>query len=256
MRIKQELDLLVPLNIGVASTPTLPQPARDLLTQAKVNFNFTPDHSFFVRYSGSTAISTTASAVSGSAMLDYATGWSATQQKLLNGSAGWNWILEPLGSSTSSPRSSSPGRTTTSIPIARWRKAASSQRLTFPIGVDRPGVGRRLPALVQLRGQVAVPERHVDPDRTPCVQIRRRLRTYLPKHGGIYGPGSPGAHQLLPRSVGDPQQLERPLSAGPPDARHRAVDHHHRDADRRLRLVRQLDVQQLRAGRLADRRRG
>src|SRR5439155_9676345 len=49
-RIVNEFKYLVPLNIGVQATNTIPQPSRDLMSQAKVNFNLSHNHSLFVRY--------------------------------------------------------------------------------------------------------------------------------------------------------------------------------------------------------------
>src|SRR5713226_7554286 len=94
-KINQELALLVPLNIGVKATPTLPQPARDLLSQAKVNFNLSPAHTLFVRYAGEHGYLDNSFGGNGSAMLDYADRLERNHQKLLNTSSGWSWILNP-----------------------------------------------------------------------------------------------------------------------------------------------------------------
>ena len=69
-------------------------------------------------------------------------------------------------------------------------------------GVDRTGVRRRLPELVQLRRQVAVPERHVDPGRPPRAEVRRRLRPPAEARRHLR-PRQPRHHHLLGRSVGD-----------------------------------------------------
>ena len=49
-RITAEHQYLVPLNIGVLATSTIPQPSRDLMAQAKVNIQLDHDNSLFVRY--------------------------------------------------------------------------------------------------------------------------------------------------------------------------------------------------------------
>ena len=54
----------------------------------------------------------------------------------------------------------------------------------------------------------------------------------LPKHGGIYGPGSPGNITFWDDPSIILEQLQRPVSPGAPDARHRPVDLHHQRADR------------------------
>jgi hypothetical protein len=87
-KILKELSLLVPLNIGVKATPTLPQPARDLLTQAKLNFNAGTAHSIFVRYAGEHGYLDNSFGGNGSAMLDYADRLERNHQKLVNGSSG------------------------------------------------------------------------------------------------------------------------------------------------------------------------
>src|SRR5216684_5687877 len=49
-RVTNELRYLLPLNIGVVAGSTIPQPSRDLMSQAKVNFQPHQDHSLFLRY--------------------------------------------------------------------------------------------------------------------------------------------------------------------------------------------------------------
>src|SRR5438128_2577969 len=92
-RIIQELNLLVPLNIGVKVTPTLPQPARDLLSQAKANFNAGTAHTVFVRYAGEHGYLDNSFGGSGSSLLDYAPRLERNKQKLVNLSSGWSWIM-------------------------------------------------------------------------------------------------------------------------------------------------------------------
>ena len=48
-RITAEHQYLEPLNIAVLPTSNIPQPSRDLMSQAKVNFQLKHDHSLFVR---------------------------------------------------------------------------------------------------------------------------------------------------------------------------------------------------------------
>ncbi len=126
----------------------------------------------------------------------------------------------------------------------------SRSEADLPDGQYRSGLGRRFPALVQLRRQGPAPERHVDPVGASWVEVRRRLRPAAEERRDLRT-GQPWKHRILRRSVRDPQQLERTLSAGLPNAGHRAVDLDHRNANRRLRFLQQLGVQRIRAGRLA-----
>src|SRR5262245_51172471 len=89
-KINEDLALLVPLNIGVKATPTLPQPARDLLSQVKVNFNANPAHNVFVRYAGEHGYLDNSFGGNGSAMLDYAERLERNNQELVNLSSGWS----------------------------------------------------------------------------------------------------------------------------------------------------------------------
>src|SRR5882762_5659418 len=114
----------------------------------------------------------------------------------------------------------------------------------------RAGVGRRVPALVQLRRQVAIPERHLDPVGTSWLQVRRGLRAVTEERRDLRS-WQPWRYRVLRRSVGDPEQREWTLPTRLPDAGNRAVDLHHRDADRELRFLQQLVVQRVRPGRLA-----
>ena len=191
--VKRELDLLVPLNIGVLASPTLPQPARDTLLQGKVNFNSGTDHSYFVRYAGQYGYLDNTFGGSGSAMLDYAPRLDRNGQDLLNASAGWSWIMSPsvVNQFTAQFLTWTHNNEYPDCPLA---EGCLIQRLVVPDRVDWTGVGRRLPELVQLRGQVAVPERHVHPDRTPRVEVRRRLRVPAEARRDLR-PGQPGQHQ-------------------------------------------------------------
>ena len=196
--VKRELDLLVPLNIGVLASPTLPQPARDTLLQGKVNFNSGTDHSYFVRYAGQYGYLDNTFGGSGSAMLDYAPRLDRNGQDLLNAVGRLVVDHEPLGRQ--------PVHRAVPDLDAQQRVSGlsacgglSDPEARVPDRVDRTGVGRRLPELVQLRGQVAVPERHVHPDRTPRVEVRRRLRVPAEARRDLRA-RQPGQHQLLPRS--------------------------------------------------------
>jgi hypothetical protein len=190
VRIKQELDLLVPLNIGVASTPTLPQPAKDLLTQAKVNFNFTPDHSFFVRYSGQHGYLDNSFGGSGSAMLDYADRLERNGQELLNASGGWNWIL---GRSVVNQFTAQFLTWThdNEYPDCPLPEGCLSQRLVFPSVSTGPVSGGGFPHWYNFEDKWQF-------RNDTSIQTGRHAfkfgidYAYLPEHGGIYGPGSPG----------------------------------------------------------------
>src|SRR5258707_1037855 len=50
----------------------------------------------------------------------------------------------------------------------------SRSEADLPDGQYRSGLGRRFPALVQLRRQGPAPERHVDPVGASCVEVRRQ----------------------------------------------------------------------------------
>jgi carboxypeptidase family protein/TonB-dependent receptor-like protein len=190
-KINQELALLVPLNIGVKATPTLPQPARDLLTQAKVNFNVGTSHNIFVRYAGEHGYLDNSFGSNGSAMLDYADLLERNHQKLLNGSGGWSWILNPriVNQFTVQYLTWTHDNQYPACPLA---EGCLVQKLTFPTVSTGPVSGGGFPHWynfedkVQLRNDTSIQSgRHgwkfgVDYAR-------------LPKNGGIYGPGSPGS---------------------------------------------------------------
>jgi hypothetical protein len=190
-KIIQELNLLAPLNVGVKVTPTLPQPARDLLSQAKVNFNARQNHNIFVRYGGEHGYLDNSFGGNGSALLDYAPRLERNHQKLLNGSAGWSWILNPriVNQFTFQYLTWTHDNEYPACPLPQ---GCLAQRLTFPTVNVGPVSGGgfsdwfNFEKKAQIRNDTSIQSgRHgfkfgVDYAR-------------LPRNGGIYGPGSPGS---------------------------------------------------------------
>jgi hypothetical protein len=94
-RYVTETNLLLPLNIAVKSTSSIPQPSRDLMTQAKVNFSPGHDHSLYVRYASEYGYVENDFLGTGAAFLSYADTMDHNAQKLWNTAAGWTWVINP-----------------------------------------------------------------------------------------------------------------------------------------------------------------
>ncbi|PYR17865.1 MAG: hypothetical protein DMF94_22160 [Acidobacteria bacterium] len=190
-RIYQELQLLEPLGIGVKATASLPQPARDLLTQAKVNFNLSQDQSLFVRYGGQHGRLDNSFGSTGSALLDYAPVLERNGQKLVNLSPGWTWIVNPrvVNQVTMQYLTWTHNNEYPACPLAQ---GCLIQKLVFPTVSTGPVSGGGFPNWYNFEDKVQV-------RNDTSIQAGRHAwkfgvdYAYLPKHGGIYGPGSPGS---------------------------------------------------------------
>jgi Carboxypeptidase regulatory-like domain/TonB-dependent Receptor Plug Domain/TonB dependent receptor len=214
--VKRELDLLVPLNIGAVASPTLPQPAKDILAQGKVNFNSGPDHNYFFRYAGQYGYLDNTFGGSGSAMLDYAPRLDRNGQDLLNLSSGWSWIMSPsvVNQFTAQFLTWTHDNEYPDCPLP---EGCLIQRLVFPTVSTGPVSGGGFPHWYnfedkwQFRNDTSI--------QTGSHAWKFGVDyAYLPKHGGIYGPGSPGSiaffHDpsiILSNSNGQyPQGLQTP----------------------------------------------
>jgi hypothetical protein len=94
-RVIRELQVLEGLNIGVRSSPSVPQPFRDLLFQTKVNFQIADDHNGFVRYMSQYGY------VDNNALNASSALWTANpfgqrnDQNLYSVAGGWTWVASP-----------------------------------------------------------------------------------------------------------------------------------------------------------------
>ena len=215
-KINQELALLVPLNIGVSATPTLPQPARDLLSQAKVNFNVSSAHNIFVRYAGEHGYLDNSFGTNGSAMLDYADRLERNNQKLVNVSSGWSWIVNPriVNQFTFQFLTWTHNNEYPDCPLAQ---GCLEQRLVFPSVSTGPVSGGGFPNWYNFEDKLQF-------RNDTSIQAGRHAWKFgvdyarMPKNGGIYGPGSPGSiaffddpSVILSNSTGRyPQGLQTP----------------------------------------------
>ena len=91
-----ELKVMEGLGIGVLSSSAVPQPFRDLLFQAKVNFQMAQNHNGFVRYMSQYGYVDNPALGAGSAL------WAANptfaqrnDQNLYSVAGGWTWIANP-----------------------------------------------------------------------------------------------------------------------------------------------------------------
>jgi hypothetical protein len=190
-RIYQELQLLQPLGIGVKATASLPQPARDLLTQAKINFNLSQDQSLFVRYGGQHGRLDNSFGGTGSALLDYAPVLERNGQKLVNLSSGWTWIVNPrvVNQVTAQFLTWTHNNEYPACPLAQ---GCLIQKLVFPSVSTGPVSGGGFPNWYNFEDKIQL-------RNDTSIQTGRHAwkfgvdYAYLPKHGGIYGPGSPGS---------------------------------------------------------------
>jgi hypothetical protein len=189
-RIFQELQLLEPLGIGVRATASLPQPARELLTQGKVNFNLSQGQSAFVRYGGQDGHLDNSFGSTGTALLDYAPRLERNQQKLWNLSAGWTWIINPriVNQVTTQFLSWEHDNQYPACPLA---EGCLVQRLVFPSVSTGPVSGGGFPHWYNFEDKVQF-------RNDTSIQAGRHAWKFgldyarLPRNGGIYGPGSPG----------------------------------------------------------------
>jgi hypothetical protein len=180
------------LGIGVKATGSLPQPARELLSQAKVNFNVSQAHSLFARYNGQHGWLDNSFGSTGTALLQYADRLERNQQKLVNYSGGWTWILNP--------------RVVNQV-TAQWLSWTHDnqypacnlpggdcliQKIVFPSVSAGPASGGGFPNWYNFVDKAQI-------RNDTSIQAGRHAWKFgidyarLPKNGGLFGPGSPGS---------------------------------------------------------------
>ncbi len=197
-RVFQELQLLQDnpylnsLNVSAKASGSLPQPARELLSQAKVNFNLSQGHSAFFRYSGQHGYLDNSFGTTGSALLSYADRLERNQQKLYNLSGGWTWIISPrvVNQVTSQWLSWEHDNQYAPCPLANGD--CLIQRLVFPSVSAGPASGGGFPHWYNFLDKAQIRD-------DLSIQAGRHAWKFgvdyarLPKNGGLYGPGSPGS---------------------------------------------------------------
>ena len=153
-----------------------------------MNFNAGQSHNIFLRYGGEHGYLDNSFGGNGSALLDYAPRLERNHQKLLNGSAGWSWIVNPriVNQFTFQYLTWTHDNEYPACPLPQ---GCLSQRLTFPTVNIGPVSGGgfadwfNFENKAQFRNDTSIQSgRHgfkfgVDYAR-------------LPKNGGIYGPGT------------------------------------------------------------------
>lgn len=91
----QQLLLVERLNIGAVASHSISQPFRDLLGQAKVNFQLAKNHSAFVRYAIQDGYVDNGSVNTGRALQAGVGRSDRNAQHMWNVSGGWTWIVNP-----------------------------------------------------------------------------------------------------------------------------------------------------------------
>lgn len=94
-RVVRELQILEGLNIGVRSSSAVPQPFRDLLSQAKVNFQIAEDHNGFVRYMSQYGYVDNNALTASNALWKANPFGQRNDQNLFSVAGGWTWIANP-----------------------------------------------------------------------------------------------------------------------------------------------------------------
>ncbi|MGE3509339.1 MAG: TonB-dependent receptor [Vicinamibacterales bacterium] len=179
------------LNVGVRSSGSLPQPARELLSQAKINYNLSQGHSLFARYNGQYGYLDNSFGTNGSAMLAYADRLERNQQKLYNVSGGWTWILSPrvVNQVTAQWLSWTHDNEYPACPLPN--NDCLIQKIVFPSVSAGPASGGGFPNWFNFVDKAQI-------RNDTSIQAGRHAWKFgvdyarLPKNGGIYGPGSPG----------------------------------------------------------------
>jgi hypothetical protein len=192
-RITSELQYLLPLNIGVLATSTIPQPSRDLMSQAKVNFQLSPAHSLFVRYASEYGYVDNDFIGTSAALLDYSNGvMDHNQQKLWNLSPGWTWVVNPttVNQMTAQYITWTHDQSYPDCPLPGIN-ACLSQRLTFPSGYST-GPIHAFPKWYNFENKYELKD-----DLSKQIS-RHSLKfgadyTRIPLYGGVFGSGSPGS---------------------------------------------------------------
>jgi hypothetical protein len=192
-RITNELRYLVPLNIGVVASSTIPQPSRDLMSQFKVNFQPHHDHSLFLRYSSQYGYVDNDFIGLNAAFVDYANGvMDHNQQKLWNLSPGWTWVINPttVNQFTAQFITWTHDQTYPDCNLPGVN-ACLIQRLTFPSGYSS-GPIHAFPKWYNFE------DKYEFRDDFSKQISRHALKfgvdyTRMPVYGGIFGSGSPGS---------------------------------------------------------------
>ena len=94
-RVINELRLLEGLNIGLQSSGAVPQPFRDLLFQAKVNFQLAQNHNGFVRYLSQNGYVDNNALTAASALWKANPFGQRNDQSMFSLAGGWTWIPSP-----------------------------------------------------------------------------------------------------------------------------------------------------------------
>lgn len=196
-RIFQELQLLASnpylngLNAGIKATGSLPQPAREWLSQGKVNVNLNQAHSLFGRYNGQYGYLDNSFGTTGAALLTYADRLERNQQKLYNMSGGWTWILNPrvVNQVTAQWLSWTHNNQYPACPLPN--ADCLIQKLSFPSVSTGPASGGGFPNWFNFVDKAQI-------RNDTSIQAGRHAWKFgvdyarLPKNGGLFGPGSPG----------------------------------------------------------------
>jgi hypothetical protein len=190
-RLRAEHELLVPLNIGVQPTSTIPQPSRDLMSQAKVNFNMSDKHNLFVRYASEYGYVLNDFIGTGAAFLDYAEFMDHNAQNLWNVSSGWSWVINPttVNQLTGQFLTWTHDQTYPTCPI-QTPGGCLYQRLTFPTVTVGPI--HAFPKWYNFEDKYQIKNDFSKQMGRHAFKMGADY-TYMPLYGGIFGGGSPGS---------------------------------------------------------------
>jgi hypothetical protein len=190
-RVVREHQLLVPLNIGIKVTDTIPQPSKDLMTQGKVNLQLGRPHAAYVRWATQHGYVDNDFIGNTAAMLDYAPFMDHNAQNLWNLAGGWTWIVNSstVNQVTAQFITWTHDQDYPSCPIPQ-PGGCLYQRLTFP--TVSAGPIHAFPKWYNFEDKYQIKD-----DFSKQIG-RHSLKTggdlsLLPVYGGIFGGGSPGA---------------------------------------------------------------
>ena len=185
------IEYLVPLNIGLKLTDTIPQPSKDLMTQGKVNLQLGRPHAAYVRWATQHGFVDNDFIGNTAAMLDYAPYMDHNEQNLWNLAGGWTWIINPstVNQVTAQFITWTHDQDYPACPIAQ-PGGCLYQRLTFPS--VSAGPIHAFPKWYNFEDKYQIKD-----DFSKQIG-RHSLKTggdlsLLPVYGGIFGGGSPGA---------------------------------------------------------------
>jgi hypothetical protein len=189
-RIVNEFKYLVPLNIGVQATNTIPQPSRDLMSQAKVNVQMSHDHALFVRYASQYGYVDNDFVGTSTALMDYSGAMDHNKQKLWNLSPGWTWIINP----TTVNQVTAQYITWThdqDYALCAQSTACLSQKLTFPSGYAS-GPLHAFPKWYNFENKYELKDDFSKQVSRHAFKVGVDYTT-IPLYGGVFGGGSPGS---------------------------------------------------------------